>query len=338
MKRFKETAKRISEHPGWVLSAIFLVGGSAVSYWLFFAWQWRTAGIATLTAILQGCLDVLAPLQGYPALTIAILLGGLLIVGAGVAGVRTAQRLNVDHLFGPRGYAILDCLTVSDKTLDRVTAHIEKKLGRTLPVSLVKSDKPVCLVYGLIKPRIVISTHVLRELNEEELEAALLHEADHLVRRDPLRRVTAETVADLLFFIPLVRNLTRHLSYAQELEADRFASRQTGKPEILASAVLKLATQSDIGLASALSRAWLPDRVRRLLDLPAEKPRRRFSLAAAAISVVMLAGLFAAPYALASDRVVKGHSNACFKECVAKGTHSTIQECLKDCGHEKRAR
>ncbi len=338
MKRSWETAKRIGEHPGWILSAILVIGGLSAGYWTFFVWQWRTAGIATLEAILQGCLDVLAPLSGYPALTIAILLGGLLMAGAGFAGVRAARRLNVDHLFGPRGYAILDCLTVSDKKLDKVTALIEGKLDRPLPISLVKSDKPVCLVYGLIRPRIVISTHVLRELNEEELEAALLHEADHLMRRDPLRRVTAETVADVLFFIPLVRTLVRHLSYAQELEADKFASRQTGKPEILASAVLKLATQSDIGLASALSRAWLPDRVRRLLDLPAERPRRRFSLTAASVSVVMLAGLFAAPYALASDRVVKGHSNACFKECVAKGTHSTIQQCLKDCGHDKRAR
>ncbi len=338
MKRFGRAAKRISEHPGWILSAIFIVGGSAAGYWLFFAWQWRIAGQATLAAIVQGCLDVLAPLRGYPALAIAILLGGLLIAGAGIAGVRAARRLSVDHLFGPHGYAILDCLTAQDKTLSRVTTLIEKRLGRSLPVSLVKSDKPVCLVYGLIKPRIVISTHVLNELSEAELEAAMLHETDHLIRRDPLRRVTAETVADFLFFIPLVRSLTSHLAYAQELEADRFASRQTGRPEILASAVLKLATQHDIGLASALSRAWLPDRVGRLLDLPAEKPRRRYSFAAVAVSVVMLAGLFTAPYALASDRVVKGNSNACFKECVARGTHGTIQQCLKDCGHEKRTR
>lgn len=338
MKRLRETTKRIGEHPGWVLATIFVTGSVTAGYWLLFALEWRTAGIATISAIVQGCLDVLAPLRGYPALTVAILLGGLLIIGAGFAVVRAARRLKVDHLFGPSGYAILDCLTVSDKKLEKVTTLIEKKIGRSLPVSLVKSDKPVCLVYGLIKPRIIISTHVLRELSEEELEAALLHEADHLIRRDPLRRVTAETVADFLFFIPLVRILTRHLSYAQELEADRFASRQTGKPEILASAVLKLATQSDIGLATALGRAWLSDRVRRLLDLPAEKPRRRGSFVALAISVVMMVGLFAAPYALGSDNVIKGSSNACFKECVAKGTHGTIEQCLKDCGHDKQAR
>lgn len=324
--------RKLSEHSGFLLGVAVVTAAVSAIAWGLYAYSWRTIAQTTWSAVVQGCLDYLAPFRGYPALLIAAIIGALLVIGMFTAIIRTAKRLNLDRLFGKSGYAVLDSFTLSDESLESVLDKVEGGIGYRPETLLVQSETPVCLVYGLVKPKLIISTKVIDELSASELEAAVLHEVRHINRRDPLRRVIAEMAADFLFFIPVLRSLSRRIAFAQELEADRFASEATGRPRELAGAILKLAAQNDIGLATALNENWISERVRRLLGLP-EKIRPRVGLLAVFVSVIMVAGLVGAPYAIAGENVAADNANACFKKCLSAGVHSSISECKIRCKH-----
>lgn len=323
---------KFSEHSGLLLSAAVSAAIVTAGGWLIYAFSWRAIGQTTWTAVIQGCLDYLAPFRGYPSLLIAALIGVLLIAGLFTAIIRTSKRLNLNRLFGKNGYSVLDSFTITDGSLDKAIDAVEERIGFRPEALLVQSETPICLVYGLVTPRLIISTKVIKELSVPELEAAILHEVKHIRRRDPLRRVIAEMAADFLFFIPVLRSLSRRVAFAQELEADRYASETTGSPRELAGAILKLASQNDIGLATALNENWISERVRRLLGLP-EKVKQRVGLLSIAVSIVMVVGLIGAPYALAGETVAVKSGNVCFKKCLSAGVHSSIVECKIKCKH-----
>ncbi|MGH7749727.1 MAG: M48 family metalloprotease, partial [Candidatus Dormibacteria bacterium] len=57
---------------------------------------------------------------------------------------------------------------------------------------------------GPIRPRLYLTEGLLTSLEPEELDAVLLHEAEHQRRRDPLRRATRRALAEVLFFLPIL--------------------------------------------------------------------------------------------------------------------------------------
>jgi beta-lactamase regulating signal transducer with metallopeptidase domain len=66
-------------------------------------------------------------------------------------------------------------------------------------------------------------------LADEELEAVLVHEAEHARRRDPLRRLAGRAAADVLFWLPLVGWWSRRRLEDAELAADRAAIDRVGR-------------------------------------------------------------------------------------------------------------
>ncbi len=90
-------------------------------------------------------------------------------------------------------------------------------------VGLIASPSPVAFVYGLIRPRVVISDALLVRLSNAELRAVLEHERYHLEHLDPLKMAViamlteaANAVSDLSPF------QARHTA-GRELAADRRA-------------------------------------------------------------------------------------------------------------------
>jgi Zn-dependent protease with chaperone function len=57
---------------------------------------------------------------------------------------------------------------------------------------------------GLLRPCVYVTT-ATAELNTNELDAVLAHEAAHARRRDPLRRLLTRAAADVMFWFPLLR-------------------------------------------------------------------------------------------------------------------------------------
>lgn len=97
----------------------------------------------------------------------------------------------------------------------------------------------MALCHGLLRPRLLISAGLLRDLSSNELRAVLHHEREHLRRYDPLRLLLARAFAEALPSRRAFQELAARLPLAQELAADRAAIAAVG-PHALARALLKV--------------------------------------------------------------------------------------------------
>lgn len=101
----------------------------------------------------------------------------------------------------------------------------------------------VPFVAGFWRPRVVVPLDFLDGLSDAAARAALLHELAHARRRDPLRRLLARLLADVLWLNPLFACLLRRLEAGFEVAADRVALRQGASPRDLAVALVHACTR-----------------------------------------------------------------------------------------------
>jgi hypothetical protein len=104
---------------------------------------------------------------------------------------------------------------------------------------IIRCDVPVALCYGLVRPRILLSTGILEQVSHAELEAIVCHERAHVRRHDPLRLMLTRALADALPAHAAIRTLATALPLTQELAADRAVLAAVGA-EALATALLKI--------------------------------------------------------------------------------------------------
>lgn len=103
----------------------------------------------------------------------------------------------------------------------------------------VDEAEPYAATVGLLRPRIVVSTGLVRSLTLAELRAVIAHEAHHAKERHPLRGLLWEAVRRALFFLPSLGDVAGHFALARELSADRAAVGTCRGSRPLASALLK---------------------------------------------------------------------------------------------------
>jgi hypothetical protein len=140
---------------------------------------------------------------------------------------------------------------------------------------IVADPRPVAFCAGLRRPAVYVTTGVLERLGPDELRAVVEHEAHHVRRRDPLRLLVAQLLADA-FAIPALRDLPDRQHATADLAADAAAVAATGTPRPLAAALLRLPDPR-------------PERVDQLLGIPPAAG----SFALLACTLVATAGLVA---------------------------------------------
>lgn len=109
---------------------------------------------------------------------------------------------------------------------------------------------PAC-TRGLFRPRVEIETGLVMRLDEDELEATLLHELEHAHAWDPLRFFVANVA---LFINPLGALLSSELAryhFAREALCDRRAVQCGADPLALARSIVSVATPSARAPAAA---------------------------------------------------------------------------------------
>ncbi|ADB50904.1 M56 family metallopeptidase [Conexibacter woesei] len=166
-------------------------------------------------------------------------------------------------------------------------------LGRE--AHLLDDPRPLAFCAGLLRPRVYVSQGALDGLGRDELLALLAHEAHHARRRDPLRRVLADVLAESLFFLPVLRPLGERRAALAELRADAAAVAACGGDvRALAGALLSF-EQADLGAAHGVD----PERVDRLAGLPTgwTPPLAPLLAAFAALAGVLAVPLFAVEHA-----------------------------------------
>jgi Zn-dependent protease with chaperone function len=106
-------------------------------------------------------------------------------------------------------------------------------------ITVITSEAPIALTYGL-KPKIVLSTALVNMLTEEELRAVICHEQFHQQHRDPLKKFLIMLLVTALWYVPVLKWVSKHYQTLREIEADKFAIQQTNNMLDLSSALLKL--------------------------------------------------------------------------------------------------
>ena len=158
--------------------------------------------------------------------------------------------------------------------------------GRRGANQVVLLDSPATSAFcaGLLRPRVYVTGGMITALADEELEAVLVHEAEHARRRDPLRRLAGRAAADVLFWLPLIGWWSRRRLEDAELAADRAAIDRVGRRP-LARALWVTAVVAAPGVGARFDGAG-PARVTQLLG--DQLPRRRPPLAACLLSLLGL--------------------------------------------------
>lgn len=162
---------------------------------------------------------------------------GVVVLGLAVAATATA--------FGRIARSLLSSVRVGRARIEiAVPARLGQVAGRLGILDAVVccvDPRPYAYCAGLLGPRVYVSTGALAALGESELEAVLLHERHHRLRRDPLRVFVGRAAASLLVAVPVVAELQRRFELVKELDADRAAvSAQGGRTAALAGALLAL--------------------------------------------------------------------------------------------------
>jgi len=162
-------------------------------------------------------------------------------------------------------------------------------------VALVLDDSlSLAFTHGIFRPRVYVSTGLLKSLTRDEVRAVLLHEASHRRGRDPLKFLLAAFVRDAFFFLPVGGYIERLFQVEKERAADDSAVERTGDPLTLAGAILKVAI-SGSGLRAApvsiRGTGSVEGRVRRLVE-GAEGGEKGPGAMAVATSVLVTLFLF----------------------------------------------
>lgn len=115
--------------------------------------------------------------------------------------------------------------------------------GISIPAYKLKHSFPVIAIVGVVRPRLFVATHLIEQLEAEELSAAVLHEKAHLAARDNFKRALMRACGDMLAVVPCGRTLERLWKEASEAAADEYAARVGGSAFALslAAALIKLA-------------------------------------------------------------------------------------------------
>lgn len=165
----------------------------------------------------------LAPVLSGLAL-LPILVSGLLGTWAGLTQLWRTMR-------------ILDPLRAAIAPAPPRELHqLSQQLGLTGRIDLIEMPIPLAFCYGLLRPRIALTTGLRTLLAPDELAAVLQHERAHLRRYDPLR-AWLWTIGDGLWW--WAPGAAEEARIRHELIADQ-AVITAGGHQPLARAVLKL--------------------------------------------------------------------------------------------------
>lgn len=195
--------------------------------------------------------------------------------------------LRASVLFGRRvrqAQSLLHLATSPSARLSRLAVDSEVQAAE------LDVDRPLCVLVGVLRPRILVSRGALDLLSDSELAAALMHERAHAHHQDTRWAALLTFVSDCA----LLSSSRAHALFqeSRELIADQEAIRRVPSTD-LASAVLKFArypfaTRLGTSVAQPID---LATRVTRLLGHHA--PRRKWLPVAALFTALASIGSLA---------------------------------------------
>lgn len=198
-------------------------------------------GVAALTATTVGaltaCVFFLAELQRVPVSALVVV---VLALASLVGFVRTLWIYRRER----RLLAALPLEPHADGPLTRLASEAGVQLFVT------PARTPAAFCFGLLHPRIVLSSGLLERLDADEQAAVVWHEAEHARNREPLKCLLARLAANSFFWIPALRDLLDRFLLVKELAADRRAVARTSTAA-LAGALYEVVSAPSVAAVGA---------------------------------------------------------------------------------------
>jgi Zn-dependent protease with chaperone function len=275
----------VSERPNAVFGSIVAIAGGLTAALGAALGGLGLAGMATLAATILGaltaCVFFLAELH-------RIALSSLVLVVLALASLAACTRTLWAYR---RERRLLDDLPLEPLSKGPLAA-IARTAGIRLHVTPAR--RPAAFCFGLLRPRVVLTSGLLERLSGDEQAAVVWHEAEHAHAREPAKCLLARLAASTFFWMPALRDLLERFLLVKEIAADRRAVARTSR-DALAGALYEVASAPSLAAVGAGDLASA--RIARLFEPEASLPPlfRRWHLAASAVGAAALTLALAFP-------------------------------------------
>jgi beta-lactamase regulating signal transducer with metallopeptidase domain/nitrous oxidase accessory protein NosD len=204
------------------------------------------------------------------------------------------------------------CLAITNQQTIELLSDVASRLGMAAtPRLLSREGIDVPMALGFLRPAIVMPARLEKI---DGLREILIHEAAHLVRRDPLVGVLQRVAGALFWPHPLIYYLNRSLSRACEEVCDnyvlQFGDRFRYSRVLLALGGTFEQAPSSLATAGLMSSRWnLTDRITGLLDdrrnvMLSTRPLSKFAMAILLPAIGLTLGLLRSASAIAPADIV----------------------------------
>lgn len=221
--------------------------------------------------------------------------------------------------------------------------HIPQRVQKTIAslnlgrkVYVIKDNNLFSLCFGVLSPRIIITTTLAFSLTQKELEAVLLHEQAHMQNRDPLKILLGKTVTSMFFFLPIFSEFNRNMNVTNELAADQWATASQKGTSFLRGALKKILSKPQVTFATvpAISNPdHLEIRIHKIVE-NRSKYSPRISLTSITTSILFFifswfllqtpVHAFQMDQAASSSYFLCSSENSCSEKCEYNAQTSTI--------------
>ena len=234
-------------------------------------------------------------------------------------------------------YGLIQRLLTKKVSVPRKIHKTVTLLNLSNKVYVIKDNNLFSLCFGILSPRIIITTALVSSLTQKELEAVLLHEQAHMQNRDPLKILLGKTVTSMFFFLPIFSEFNRNMTATNELAADQWAITSQKGTIFLRGALKKILSRPQVAFATvpAISNTdYLEIRIHRLVN-PALKQNFRISWKSIITSLVFLiVSIFVVQMPVSalsmenhkekSSYFVCSSNNSCQQECYNRAQLSPV--------------
>lgn len=122
---------------------------------------------------------------------------------------------------------------------------------------------------GIIHPSILVTTALIENLTDRELESVFLHEKAHIRNFDPFKILFGKTISWLFFFLPIFSEINKNMQATSEILADRFVTSFQQDDMYLRAALKKIlmTPQMSFSTVSAIANPdYLEIRIKKLVN------------------------------------------------------------------------
>ena len=220
--------------------------------------------------------------QYFPVVVIFYIIGILLQLFVIIKGYGQLSKLKKESL---------SVIPDSWKAIfEQVTAQL--KINKVIRFHL-SSIVNVPLVIGYLKPVVLFPLALVSQLDNDQVEAILIHELSHIRRNDFLLNLIKTAIETLLFYNPFVWMAGRFIHIEREHACDDLVLKITGKPLNYAHALLKLELLKDksspaYALAATGKTQNLYQRIKRITNMKTNYLNAKQQMAALTLGVACL--------------------------------------------------